>query len=256
MHVPADEGFGIGLEQADQHLFQGYPFVTGLAGDLAEGIAGLDLAGRTSGRWGGRRFSRPGLAIAPGWRPRGFVSPGRGFSPTAANSFDRLRLGHRHRLPGSCHGNFGWIEEESVFANQSARRPVQLDKKIEEGLVDRLGRGDPNDRLSVGPPINGKFEIQQPRRELDARLTKRVHRRQTGCHSDEFVPGAAEFDLGTKRLTQPGKDRDLTESGRRRNAGQQGQTGGHGSNRGAHLELSSEIFCHGATLSVEIGLLK
>ena len=218
--VVADKGVRIVAEQANQHLLQRHPVVAGFIGDLAQRIARHDFACAC-------RFSRLARCLSHFRRcrrPR--------FGPhrrrtlfgdrTAANGFNDARIDNRLRRLLGC--NFRRIEQESVFANETPGWPVQLNQKVEEGLVDRPPRRHLDHRFAVGPRFDGKAQIQQRRGIVNAGLAEGILRRQSGRHARQLVLASPELHFGAQGLPQTGKHGQFAQAGGFSEPGSKGQT--------------------------------
>ena len=244
--VASGEGIRVVLEQADQHLLQRNALVLRFAGDPAQGLAlpdGMLLAGFLALRRNGlgcrglARGKRPGLDGA-----------------AAANRIDDTRFGDL--ASGLLDRNFRRIEQEGVFADQSATRPAQFDQEIEERLVDRTRRTQLDDRVAAGPLLEGKAQIMQRRHELDARLPEDVPRSEASAHPAQFVARRADFEFGTQRLPQPGQHGQFAEARRFGDPGRERQAGGDSDSGRTFAELDEFSFVHGETLGIDFGSFK
>ena len=241
VNIVSEEGIRILAIQRNQHLLQRYFFRLALAGNLAQGIAGLHDPGRPSRhfrRWPRFRFV---LFVALAGRERLRHLGRRHRCRLLRLACDRRRLvgpyGIAHRLDhlglgdrrcGLAGLDLGRVEQEGVFPHQAAGRPVQLNQKIEEGFVDRLVRGDLDHRSAVRPLIDDKAQIGQGRRIFDTGLTESVLRSKTGRHPGQLFARSAKIEFGPQRLTERGQDRQLAQTGRIRPHMQQRETGGDG----------------------------
>ncbi|MPN46488.1 hypothetical protein SDC9_194074 [bioreactor metagenome] len=150
---------------------------------------------------------RLGLRLGSDLRSRGRTRRSLGRSLTlfcdtaSTDRFNDARLGYRTRRLLRC--NLRRVEEEGVFANQTTGRPVQLDKKIQEGLIDGLQRRDLDDCLPIGALFDRKPQIKQHAGEVHAGLPERILRCQPRTHSGQFILRRTDIQFGSQRLPQP-----------------------------------------------------
>ena len=237
VHIVADEGVGIGAVQRNQHHVERDVGRLDVERDRAERIAAahavavlrfacLGLArlafGAAAGggdaclfRWrGGRSSWRRGRS----WRGR---RPRRGW-PILRRRRHLGRLGRTQ---------LGRVEQEGVFAHQATAIPGQLQQHVDEGLVKRLGRADP-DHLAPGPLVDRKAQRQQGRVEFDVRGAEGFGRSQLDRHACRVFAGAGrQLDLGAQRLAKRRQHRQFPQPGCVGGGSQEHCTGDGGGDR-------------------------
>src|SRR4029079_12589433 len=181
-HVVAAERARIGAEQRDQHLVERDALLLHAAGDLRERVAGADLdfvfggaAARGVGRGGRRRgaarggrsrFLTVGLRLGGGGlllgaalalrRARGLALLGLGHRGRLRQRRRRRRRGRhdrrrrRARLLCTRADRRGRIEEQRVFADETAGGPRDLEDDVDEGFLDAAIADEAHEQAAVG----------------------------------------------------------------------------------------------------------
>ena len=203
VHVATIECVLVGLEEPNQHLVKRYPLGPEVTGDLAERFAATHLVGLAAFR---RLFGgpRPAVGVA------------------ALGPCDGALFGERpwrHQRPGDRWRSSGLaselhrIEEERVLPNHATGRPVEFQQQIDEGVVDRPLRSQPDDRLPIRALVDGEADAQQGRRIFHASLLEGIRRRQLRPQTGKFFARRKELHLRAQRLTDRREDGDLAQTG-------------------------------------------
>jgi len=182
IHAFAHEGLRVGLVKRDQHLIDRNVRRLGLARNLAQRVAALDLI--RSGRFWftDQRFRRH-------WRRN-------------RRRFGNHRGGRRdcrYRLRGLV---LGRIEKERVLPHQSAGAPLQFEQQLHERLVDRLAGAQAQHRPPVAP-LDRHADAEQHRIEFDPRHAERFGRGDPGGKPIGLTRlKGYHLDFGPQRLAQ------------------------------------------------------
>jgi hypothetical protein len=103
------------------------------------------------------------------------------------------------------------IKQEGVFADQPACRPVQLNKHVHEGLVDRAIAGDPHHRPPA-PALNGHAQAIDRWCEIDTGLPECFGRGESRGHVLKFFRRGGNIHFRTKRLSESAENGDASET--------------------------------------------
>ena len=103
---------------------------------------------------------------------------------------------------GAAGTGVGRIEQEGIFANEAAGRPVQFHQHVDEGFVDRLRRGDPDEGPSA-PGLDREAQRRQRGVELQARLPERLGRREDRARLGQRHRGPEPSGEPLLRLLRP-----------------------------------------------------
>ena len=255
VHVAAIKSFLVGAQQSDQHLVQRDTLLLIRRSDLAQVVALLDLVGiGTLALHFSGRFCLH-FCLGPGSRFRcGHAS----FRNRGRRKLHCRRLGFRHhdRCRLDCY--FRGVKKKGVFANEPPCCPIELQQHIDKRFVQRAVRTQLDDRLATWPLVDNKTDTEQYGGVIQSGRLERIRRGQAGLHACQLFTGCGKFDLCTQGLAQCGENRHFPEPGslHRKRQARQGETGRNGQCRGTKFVHGMWFLFHGATLSVEYGLLK
>ena len=186
IHVAVVEGFGIRLDQCHEHLVQADAGRNVLACDTAQRIAAFHLIGVVGG-CARRRDRRPGHCT-------GLCTPD-------DNRVDRRLSRHVRR-----------IEQEGVFADELAGRPVELDQDIKIRLVDHPLAGHDQHRARTAL-FHCDLDAAQTGGVFDAGLLEGAWRREPCGHRSQFVRAGGQLDFCTEGLSDRGLDSKFAQTG-------------------------------------------
>ncbi len=107
------------------------------------------------------------------------------------------------------------IEQDRVFAQQAAARPVGFDQQGDEGLGHRPGRRDAQYVAAAGALGHLETEVHQEGGAIEPVANEGIVGSQRGTQGAEvFLGGRDEFDLGVKRLVERRVQLDFTQTER------------------------------------------
>ena len=185
--VVVDEGFAVGLIQGNQHLIHADCGRLVLARDLAERVTATHAVFATTTRCAAANRSR---SRCPGLGHR--------------NRADHTGGGRRRHVRG--------VKQESVFTQQPAGGPGQLDQDVEERIVDRL-RTIQADKGPAAALLHRHAHAAQRGRIGNAGVLERRDRGDGGSHRFEFRRRSGQLDFRPERLPQRTEHGDSPQTG-------------------------------------------
>ncbi len=226
VHVVADEGVRVVAEQRDQHLVERHVGALVALGDAVQRVAFLDLvfalAARRAGRCDRRRsLHRAASGRRCGARRRRSLRRSRRGARARCGLCRRrwlrcsrdLRRGGRLRHHRRRHARLRRIEQQRVFAHQSAGRPRELEDHVDERLLHRAIALHAQIRPSIGPTRQRDRGRRQHGVVFDARRAIRVGGRDANAQAGVFLGAeAGDVDLGAKRFAECGLNVEAAEA--------------------------------------------
>jgi hypothetical protein len=85
---------------------------------------------------------------------------------------------------------------------KAAGCPVEFEQQVDEGLVDRSGRSQPDDRLAIRALVDAQREAREGRRVLHSGLLEGFRRSELRLQPGEFFAARKDLQLGAQGLTE------------------------------------------------------
>ncbi len=131
------------------------------------------------------------------------------------------------------------IQQQRVFAQQSATGPEYFNEEVQIGFANRLGRRHPDDTLAVWAQNRREGKVRQKILAIDPCPIEVFD----GCQNRDHFPrsqrlGVQQFDFSHQRLIQRGFQRDLTQPQRVSHFGSQ-----RGSSRDCQHQIANPNHC-------------